>query len=296
VLRAVFKSDSDVNGLVDEWGRAFVNELDYRSEARNAEDFMASIVGTPLEKRVFAPQVVRVTERVLVTEWVDGVKLDTSTASDVSELCSLAMNTYLTMMLSSGNLHADPHPGNLLRTPDGRLCILDWGLVTQVEPRLRTKLVEHVAHLVAGDYEAIPQDLVDLSFVPSGAEKEVNEAGVVDLLTDVYSTWAGGGGAKAVSVNEVFGRLQDLQAELGSGLFVIPPYFAYIAKCFSVLEGIGLSADPNYSILRDCLPYISQRLITDPSPENASALATFVYTCSFRHGGGMAECDSYCSK
>jgi hypothetical protein len=125
--------------------------------------------------------------------------------------------------------------------------------------------------------------LIDLEFVPKGEGQAVKEAGVVDLLTEVYSTWAGGGGAKAVSVNEVFGKLQDLQAELGSGLFVIPPYFAYIAKCFSVLEGIGLSADPQYSILRDCLPYISQRLITDPSPENASALATFVYGSSDDH-------------
>jgi len=56
------------------------------------------------------------------------------------------------MMLSDGVLHCDPHPGNLLRTAGGRLCILDWGLVTSIEPELQLTLIEHVAHLTAEDY------------------------------------------------------------------------------------------------------------------------------------------------
>ena len=69
--------------------------------------------------------------------WIDGQRLDRSDAADVPRLCAVAMNTYLTMMLEQpGVLHADPHPGNLLRARDGRLCILDWGLVTTI-PRGR---------------------------------------------------------------------------------------------------------------------------------------------------------------
>jgi predicted unusual protein kinase regulating ubiquinone biosynthesis (AarF/ABC1/UbiB family) len=53
--------------------------------------------------------------QVLTTRWVDGEKLCESKAEDVRELCNTLLNAYLVMLLETGNLHADPHPGNLLR-------------------------------------------------------------------------------------------------------------------------------------------------------------------------------------
>jgi hypothetical protein len=60
----------------------------------------------------------------------------------------------------------------------------------------------------------------------------------------------------------------------------IPPYFAYIARAFGVLEGIGLNNNPDYAIISECLPYISQRLLTDPNPRTAGALNTFIFGAS----------------
>lgn len=104
----------------------------------------------------------------------------------------------------------------------------------------------------------------------------------------------------------VIADLQDLTAEKGN-FFQIPPvssdghlllinrfqlliikaqtrlvdspsqYFAYIAKSFSVLEGIGLSNDPKYSIINECLPYVSKRLLTDQSERTGGALSTFIF-------------------
>lgn len=68
------------------------------------------------------------TRRVLTTQWIDGEKLSESKAEDVRQLCTTLLNAYLIQLLDSGLLHADPHPGNLLRTPDGRICILDFGM------------------------------------------------------------------------------------------------------------------------------------------------------------------------
>ena len=221
------------------------------------------------------------------------------------------MNIYLEMMLAPpGVLHCDPHPvmhhlapasgrvasfantnadssqgvlflvgtsGNLLRTSDGKLCILDWGLVTTVRPDLQLTLIEHVAHLTASDYAKVPSDLVKLGFVPEGDESTVIDNGVVDFLTDTYSTWKSGGGAAKLDVPKLFSEVRELAADTPGGIFQVPPYFAYIAKSFSVLEGIGLSADPNYSIVDETLPYISQRIISDPSPRTAGALETFIF-------------------
>ena len=264
----------------DEWGRGFVAELDYSEEARNAERFTAEVNGTELGESVFAPRVVGAlsSRRILTTEWVEGERLDACRApADVPRLCSVAMIAYLQMMLDSGTLHCDPHPGNLLRTPDGRLCILDWGLVTSIESDLQLTLIEHVAHLTAEDYAKVPSDLVKLGFVPAGGEDAVMGSGVVDFLTYTYSTWNSGGGAAKLDVPKLLAQVQELAEETPGGIFQVPPYFAYIAKAFSVLEGIGLSIDPNYSIVKETLPYISTRILTDPSPRTAGALATFVY-------------------
>jgi predicted unusual protein kinase regulating ubiquinone biosynthesis (AarF/ABC1/UbiB family) len=142
VLRRSFNLNSDTTGTVDAWGVGFVDELDYISEAENAEYFTESISTTPLSGVVFAPSVVEelTTGKVLTTEWVLGERLDKSPNEDVTILCSIAMNSYLTMMLETGVLHCDPHPGNLLRTPDGKLCILDWGMVTRLDPNLQATL------------------------------------------------------------------------------------------------------------------------------------------------------------
>ena len=68
----------------------------------------------------------------MCVEWVDGEKLSQSNADDVGALVNLGVITYLTQLLEFGFFHADPHPGNMLRSPDGRLCILDFGLMTEV--------------------------------------------------------------------------------------------------------------------------------------------------------------------
>jgi hypothetical protein len=150
--------------------------------------------------------------------------------------------------------------------------------------------------------------------VPDGDEATVQEAGVIDLLTRAYSKRAEGGGFANFDVPGLLNELQGLAAKSGSSIFQIvrasaprraqlvalhrprradgasdgraahagasvsqPPYFAYIAKAFATLEGIGLQADPGYSIINETLPYISRRILTDPSPRTAGALETFVF-------------------
>eukprot|EP00667_Euglena_gracilis_P002614 EG_transcript_2617 len=277
-VKELFRLNSDLAGVVDAWGTGFVDEIDYRKEAEHMAAFQEAIARTPLRDAVFAPDVVAAasSKKVLTTRWVEGERLELSNEADVSRLCSIAMNSYLTMMLESGVLHADPHPGNLLRSKDGRLCILDWGLVTSIPKNLQLSFIEHIAHLTSHDYAKVPEDLVKLGFVPPGMEEVVRSSGTVEVLTRVYSTWASGGGA-AGKVGVVISEFQALAESSGGYVFRLPPYFAYIARAFLTLEGIGLKNDPQYAIVGECLPYISQRLLTDSDPRISGALSTFLY-------------------
>jgi predicted unusual protein kinase regulating ubiquinone biosynthesis (AarF/ABC1/UbiB family) len=119
--------------FIDEWGKGLVAEIDYKLEAENTRNFLAAMKSRGLNA-VTAPIIISELSgsRVLVTEWIEGTRLDKDVSPDIPRLCGVAINAYLTMLLDTGVLHCDPHPGNLLRTTDGRLCILDWGMTLKV--------------------------------------------------------------------------------------------------------------------------------------------------------------------
>jgi predicted unusual protein kinase regulating ubiquinone biosynthesis (AarF/ABC1/UbiB family) len=110
VAKRTFNLNTDISGTVDAWGMGFIDELDYVQEAENGKMFMEKIQKTPLKDVVLSPAVIDEwsTRKVLVTEWIDGERLDKSSKEDINVLCSICMNTYLTMMLELGVLHCDP--------------------------------------------------------------------------------------------------------------------------------------------------------------------------------------------
>lgn len=82
--------------------------------------------------------------------------------------------------------------------------------------------------------------------------------------------------AKASSVSGITMKIEDLQREHGDA-FVIPEWFLYASRAFLTLEGISLQADPNFSIIKSCFPYIAKRLIGDDSPRSQAALKHMLY-------------------
>ena len=171
--------------------------MDYLAEARNTELFLNAMKERGLSA-VTAPQVLEEfsTNCLLVTEWVEGTRLDLDDSEDVPRLCGVAVNAYLTMLLDTGVLHCDPHPGNLLRTTDGKLCILDWGMTLDVPSDLQYALLEFIAHINSEDYDNLPQDFVNLGFSPPGKEVQLKNSGMTESLAFTFRQLQGGGGAK----------------------------------------------------------------------------------------------------
>ena len=86
-------------------------------------------------------------------------------------------------------------------------------------------------------------------------------------------------GVENVNVMEVQNVMEQMQ-QRNRELFKVPPYILYVARAFSTLEGIGLSANDDYSIVSEAFPYLSQRLLTDESPRAKAALRSMVYGTS----------------
>ena len=81
---------------------------------------------------------------------------------------------------------------------------------------------------------------------------------------------------KASSVTGITMKIEDIQRE-NSDAFVIPEWFLYVSRAFLTLEGISVKADPEFSIIKSCFPYIAKRLIGDDSPRSQAALKKMIY-------------------
>ena len=136
---------------------------------------------------------------------------------------------YLKQLLDTGFFHADPHPGNLIRTPDGRLAILDFGLMTNIDDNIKFGMIEAIAHLIHRDYDAIVEDFVTLDFIPEGVDLKP----ILPPLARVFDQALEGGGAKNINFQEVAADLAQITFDYP---FRIPPYFALIIRAIGVLE------------------------------------------------------------
>ncbi|KAG5560570.1 hypothetical protein RHGRI_003780 [Rhododendron griersonianum] len=300
VLRKFPQVSIDVVGLVDEWAARFFEELDYVNEGENGtffaemmkkdlpQNFKSDIVSCMLngiygtakyqkashgfKRNVIVPKTYTkyTSRKVLTTQWVDGEKLSQSTADDVGDLVNVGVICYLKQLLDTGFFHADPHPGNMIRTPDGKLAILDFGLVTKLTDDQKYGMIEAIAHLIHRDYAAIVKDFVKLDFIPEG----VNLEPILPVLAKVFDQALEGGGAKNINFQELASDLAQITFDYP---FRIPPYFALIIRAIGVLEGIALVGNPDFAIVDEAYPYLAQRLLTDESPRLRSALRYTIY-------------------
>eukprot|EP00252_Welwitschia_mirabilis_P024546 TRINITY_DN7324_c0_g1_i1.p1 TRINITY_DN7324_c0_g1~~TRINITY_DN7324_c0_g1_i1.p1 ORF type:complete len:797 (+),score=157.28 TRINITY_DN7324_c0_g1_i1:88-2478(+) len=270
VLRKFPQISIDIVGLVDEWATRFFEELDYVNEGNNGILF-AEMMEEDLPQVVVPKTYSKFTRRkVLTTQWIEGEKLSQSTADDVGELVNVGVICYLKQLLDTGFFHADPHPGNMIRTPDGKLAILDFGLMTKITDDQKYGMIEAISHLIHRDYEAIVKDFVKLDFIPEG----VNLNPIMPVLAKVFDQALEGGGAKNINFQELAADLAQITFDYP---FQIPPYFALIIRAIGVLEGIALVGNPDFAIVDEAYPYIAQRLLTDDSPRLRNALRYTIY-------------------
>ena len=156
----------DVKPLLAELEKRVAEELDYRLEAESQATFAAAYDG---DDEITVPGVVTGTERVLVTEWIEGVPLSriiTSGTQEERDRASLLLARFLfSGPVLAGLLHADPHPGNFRLLPDGHLGVIDFGAVDHL-PDGAPEPIGRVARLaLAGDAEAVLDALREEGFI-----------------------------------------------------------------------------------------------------------------------------------
>ena len=179
------------------------------------------------------------------------------------------MQCSLEQLLEHGFFHADPHPGNLLALEDGRLCYLDFGMMSEVSRESRSGLIQAVVHLVNKNFDKLSQDFVKLGFL----SEEVNLEPIVPAFQDVFINAV----EEGVSKMDFKSVTDDMSGVMYKFPFRLPPYYALIIRSLLTLEGIALSVDPNFKILGAAYPYFARRLMEDPDPQLRESLKEMLF-------------------
>ncbi len=264
---------SDLVALIDELGKRVFEEMDYLNEAANAEAFARLHSHNP---HIAVPRIFHeaTSRRVLTMEWIEGVKLTNLKAVkalgiDPDYMVQLGVNCSLQQLLEHGFFHADPHPGNLLALPDGRLAYLDFGMMSEVSRESRTGLIQAVVHLVNRNFTALSRDFVNLGFLG----EEVDLEPIVPAFESVF----GQALEMGVSRMDFKAVTDDLSGVMYRFPFRVPPYYALIIRSLVTLEGIALSVDPDFKILGAAYPYFARRLMEDPDPALRRSLREMLF-------------------
>ena len=230
---------------VHEFRKTLLAELDYRVEAENLTRFGQHFEAYP---DVFVPTPLwdYTRARVLVMELVDGVKAtDISgirrTEQDLGQLGASLMRAYLDQLFVHGELHADPHPGNLLVTGDGRIALLDLGMVAHIPPRRREQLLKLLFAAVDGRGEEVANEAVAMGTRLEDFDGERYEREVGQMV----ARYAARSGGRAQSEGRLVLDITLLGAACG---LRTPPELSLLGKTLLNLEAVSKALDPDMDV------------------------------------------------
>jgi len=273
VITRVLNRDIDLQSIIDDFGELIYRELDYVAEAANAQRFTELYAAVT---DVFVPKVYSdlTTSKVLTMEWVDGYRLSDPNLEayglDRKKLVDILIQCSLRQILENGFFHADPHAGNLLACPDGRLCYLDFGMMSYAAKAQRNGFLLAVVHIVNRDWSELVKLYQKLGFIPQGTDLTPIEIALEKALPDVLNA-----DVSQLNFRNVINALGDIMYTYP---FSLPPFYIAIIRCMGVLEGLAIQVDPKSRVISKAYPYVASRVLTDPQDDLQEALRRLALT------------------
>jgi ubiquinone biosynthesis protein len=266
--------------LLGQFRRSLAGELDYQREAANLRRVRELTREHPL-LTVPEPVADYTSSRVLTMDFVPGRKV-----TDVGPLGLLDVDgeplvrdlfsAYLHMILVDGFLHADPHPGNVLLTPDGRLALIDLGMVATVPPRVQDSVVKLLLAISDADGEEAATVLAQMGSPLEGYDATRFREDVSALVTRAVSL---GGDVQAGAVLVELSRLSGVH-----GLRP-PAEMAMVGKALLNLDQVTRHLDPSFApadaIRQSVADIMGSGLRVSPSGIMAAAIDAKEFTANF---------------
>ncbi len=273
ITRLVDTSDFiDLMGLYREFKRTVYEEIDYVTEASNARRFREMFADDPT---IYIPRVYDdyVTRRVLVLEWIDGIKVNDYAALDAAkinrlEVAKRTVRAYFRQFFEEGFFHADPHPGNIFvkkgSAPEGpTIAFVDFGMVGSLTRNMKQSMKELFLSFVMRDSHGLVNAMVRLGFIGPDANLAAIERGMALMMEQYYGMTLGE--VRQIDIPEV---AQDIENLLYGQPFKIPVQFAFTGRAIGTLVGVSTGLAPDFNFIDVATPYARKFLGIDfDSPE-----------------------------
>lgn len=234
----------DVKSILEEGRRIILSELDYRQEAHNLrtlkdhlKELDKVIVRVPVDKYS--------TSAVLTIVHIDGSRINDVTRSGLlrSERARLAQqlfSAYLQQFLIDGFVDADPDPVNLLVTTDGKVALLDVGIVARIAPAVQEQLIQLLLSICEGRSENTAEYLIKLSHRIQNVDEEDFEKAVEEIVL-LHRDMSGD---QMLAIGKVFQSIGQASVKYGVSL---PSEFAMLGTALLKLETAAHILDPQFN-------------------------------------------------
>ena len=244
-------------GAVREFGVALHGQLDFRREAENNRRFARNFAGS---SDVRVPELVPAlcTQRVLCMEFVHGVKASQpeKVGGDKKRLARVGSELVLNMIFRDGFVHADLHPGNVLLTDDGKVVLIDLGMVATIPGEMVRPWVE--TNLAFAQQDGRKAARLFYGYAPSVGTRDYAR---YEDEVDAYFKKLYGKRFGEVEVTEVVGGIMNILRRHG---VQIDPVFTVVNVSMLVAEGLGKQLDPELDMVELSKPYLFEALLKAP--------------------------------
>jgi ubiquinone biosynthesis protein len=233
------------SAITAEFSRTLLRELEFGREARNLQQFRRNFAGDS-SVRFPEPLPDLSTNRVLTMEWIDGTSIRDADALeaagfDLDQVARRGATVFLEMIFRDGFYHADPHPGNLVVMADGRIGMLDCGMVGRIDDLMRETIEELILAIADRDAMALTNVIIRLCNAPQSLDRPSLANDVTDFLS-----YYGGQSLRQFDLGGAFSELIDL---IRRYKLFLPSRVSLLLKVLVTLEGTARKLSPRFNLI-----------------------------------------------
>lgn len=249
----------DPISIVEEFDDDIHQELDFGKEILNIEKFSKVFAEEP---DLVVPKVYKEysNKEIITMEFIEGEKFSSYEATDeqINSICEKFANLVLKQIFETGYFHADPHAGNVIITPDQKICFIDFGLMGLLPPKHKSAMCEIIVGLVDHDPDITTRAIISLSF-----NKEVENRPALEHQAFKIMEHYGYLPIEDINIGHF---LRDLLKLLVVNHLKIPTDIFLLLKALISLEGTVRKIKPNFDMISHVEPFVKRMLYRNRSP------------------------------